>query len=151
MLNNNFILLTDYKNENNQLHSFELKNHKRINNINNAKLIIILLLIINANYFYKYYFRNILYRDKYRDSDIRIDLALNDSGSILGNYNLYNLYKYEQITILISKINNWIINDNFQIFNYSEKEEFNTNYLMNLIKGKFFMILENFLFLIKKN
>ena len=170
MLNNNFILLTDYKNENNQLHSFELKNHKRINNINNAKLIIILLLIINANYFYKYYFRNILYRDKYRDSDIRIDLALNDSGSILGNYNLYNLYKYEQITILISKINNWIINDtsilnfinnlqqqtlkdiqiifilsndsdnervnlineniekndNMQIFNFSEKEEFNT-------------------------
>ena len=194
MLNNNFILLTDYKNENNQLHSYELKNHKRINNINNAKLIIILLLIINANYFYKYYFRNILYRDKYRDSDIRIDLALNDSGSILGNYNLYNLYKYEQITILISKINNWIINDtsilsfinslqqqtlkdiqiiiilpndsdssitnlinenfvkndNFQIFNYSEKEEFNTNYLMNLIKGKFFMILENFFIFDKK-
>ena len=39
MLNNNFILLTDYKNENNQLHSYELKNHKRINNINNNLIV----------------------------------------------------------------------------------------------------------------
>ena len=29
---NNFILLTDYKNENNQLYSYELKNNKKINN-----------------------------------------------------------------------------------------------------------------------
>ena len=194
MFNNKFILLTDYKNENNQLDSYELKNNKRINNINNAKLLIILLLIINTKYFYKCYSQSILDRDRCRDSDIRIDLALNDSESILGNYNLFNLYKYEQITILVFKINNWIINDtsilnfinsiqqqtlkdiqiifilpndsdnaianlitensvkndNMKIFNFSEKEEFNTNYLMNLIKGKFFMILENFIIFDKK-
>ena len=187
MFKNNFILLTDYKNENNQLYSFELKNHK---SINNAKLLIILLLIINTNYFYKNYSQSGAFRDK----DIIIDQALNDSGSILGNYNLYNLYKYEQITLLIFKINDWIINDtsilnfinnlqqqtlkdiqiifilsndsdnervnlineniekndNMQIFNFSEKEEFNTYYLMNLIKGKFFMILEKFIIFDKK-
>ena len=112
----------------------------------------------------------------------------------MGNHSLYNLYKYEQITLLIYNINDWIINDtsilifikslqqqtlkevqvifilpndsentrfdlikknikkndNMEIFNSSERKEVDIYYLINLIRGKFLMILEKFIIFNKK-
>jgi len=190
MLNNNFILLNDYQNEANKLSSFKLENTKSFNNKNIAKLLIILLLIININYFCKY---NFSYREN-EDNNLKISLLLNDPGSVMQNYSLYGIEKYEQITLLISQINDWNINDTsilnfidnlqqqtlrdiqiiFILSNDSEnsivnlikvntqkddrievifpiaKEEFLSFYLMNLIKGKFIMIVEKFTVFDKK-
>jgi lipopolysaccharide biosynthesis glycosyltransferase len=114
---------------------------------------------------------------------------LNDYGSIMGNHSLYKFYKYDQISLLISGINNWKIDDKsilkfidgiekqtlkeiqiifilpndlknhrvnlikisihkkkkMQIFTQTEKEELDNYYLMNLIKGKFILIVDKFI------
>ena len=119
---------------------------------------------------------------------------MNDYGSIMSDHSLYGLFKYEQISLLISDINNWKVNDksilnfidslkqqtledvqiifilpknlkkskfNFikkniqnnnkmEIFSPTSNKEYDTYYLMNLIKGKFIMIIEKFIIFDKK-
>ena len=121
-------------------------------------------------------------------------MKLNNNKNIMSNYSLYKLYKYEQISLLISGINNWKINDTLllifidslknqtlkelqiifilrnekknhrynlikehiynddkmKIFSPSENEELNNYYLMDLITGKFIIILEKFIIFNKK-
>ena len=149
------------------------------------------MLIIIIKCFSKYSFNYV--ESEY--NSIRMDLILNDSGSIMKNYSLFELIKYEQITLLITQINNWKINDtsilNFidslqqqtlkdiqiifilsndseistvnlikantknderiEIIFHIENDEFITFYLMNLIKGKFIMILEKLIIFDKED
>ena len=178
MLYNKFILLYNFKNENEQFSTNELKfNHNIINNI--CKSLTLLILFIN------FYLLNrfCLFLQKEEDNEIQNELILNDCGSRLGNYSLYNLYKYEQITLLVNGIVNKELNNtsllNFidnleqqtlkevqtifilpknskskfissniqkhqqlEIFYSTGNLEIDEFYLMNLIKGKFTMILE---------
>ena len=38
-------------------------------------------------------------------------MGLNNKKSIMGNYSLYKLYEYDQISLLIFGINNWKIDE----------------------------------------
>ena len=184
-----FILLNNYKNDITQFSSYEIKNNQNIINAINLKILFILSLIINVYFFYRSYLLFV----ECEDNDKRNDLKLNDYGRIMNNYSLYNLYKYEQISLLIYGINTWKINEQsilkfidsikeqtlkeiqtifilpknaknsrinliktnihknkkMQIFIQTENEEFDTYYLMNLIKGKFILILNKFIILDK--
>ena len=106
MFKKNFILLNNYNNDNYQFSSYDSLNYKDINEII-RKLIIILLLIFNANLLNNFH----LFLDEYKDNNIRNNLKLNIHESVMGNHSLYKLYKYEQISLLISGVNNWKIND----------------------------------------
>ena len=172
------ILLSNYKNEKNQ---FSLNEYKFIDNI--SKIFITVLLIVNI-YLLNQYRSSVFLA--YEDNNHQKNLKLNDYGSIMSGYSLYDLFKYDQITVIINEINNWGINDtsllnfidNFkqqtlkdiqiifvlpsiednskyifiknisqnndkiEIFIRTEKNENDTYYLMNLIKGKFILILE---------
>ena len=106
MLYNKFILLYNFKNENEQFSTNELKfNHNIINNI--CKSLTLLILFIN------FYLLNrfCLFLQQEEDNEIQNELILNDCGSRLGNYSLYNLYKYEQITLLVNGIVNKELNN----------------------------------------
>ena len=182
-----FILLNNNKNDNIHFSASEIRNDHDINNTS-PKLFILLLLIINF-YILKLYISVLLKCD---DKNFYVDL--NDYGSTMSNYSLYELYKYEQITLLINEIYNWEINDksllnfidclkkqtlkdlqiifilpnetkpiiydtiksnineckNMEVFTPTENQEFNINYLMNLIKGKFTMIFDKFVKLSEK-
>ena len=147
------------------------------------------MLTINLELFY----RHCLLPEEDKDY-IEINMKLNNNKNIMGDYSLYKLYKYEQISLLISGINNWKINDTLllifidslknqtlkelqiifilpnekenhrynlikthiyndnrmKIFSLSENEELNNYYLMDLITGKFIIILEKFIIFNKK-
>ena len=180
MFKNNFILLRNFKNDHQQFSSIELKNNNKIND-NISKLLALALLIVIFYLFGK----NRIFKLGFEDLFDNNDLKLNDYGSIMKNYSLYTLYKYDQITLLINGIINWNINEesllNFinnlnqqtledlqiifiipkdkkydfiekkikknkkmQIFSQTNNYESDTFYLMNMIKGKFIMILEKF-------
>ena len=190
MFKKNFILLNNYNNDNCQFSSYDSLNYKDINEII-RKLIIILLLIFNANLLNNFH----LFLDEYKDNNIRNNLKLNIHESVMGNHSLYKLYKYEQISLLISGVNNWKINDTsllifinslrqqtlkeiqiifilrdekenqivnsikkyikgdnkIKLFSASESIELDNYYLMDLIRGKFIMIIEKFIILEKKD
>lgn len=185
MFKNRFILLNNYKNDKTQFLSSDIKNNQSIININNVKILFILLLIIHIYFFY----HHDLFCEVNEDNDIRNNINLNDYGSIMSNHSLYNMYKYDQISLLISGINNWQINDKLilkfidiieeqtlkeiqtiiilpnnlknsivnlikiyihqkkkmQIFTQTKNEELDNYYLMNLIKGKFLLIVDKFI------
>ena len=108
MFKNKFILLKNYKNDTNQFTSFtsyELNNIKIFNEFI-IKLLIILLLIANIYLFNQFQ----LTFDEFQNNNER-NKKLTNHISIMGDYSLYKLYKYEQISLLISGINNWKIND----------------------------------------
>ena len=65
------------------------------------------MLTINLELFY----RHCLLPEEDKDYNIEINMKLNNNKNIMGDYSLYKLYKYEQISLLISGINNWKIND----------------------------------------
>ena len=186
-----FILLNNYKNDYNQIFFYETKNKKIINNENILKIFIILLLIVISKFFYQY----CTFFEEYKDSITKVDFHLNDVENIMGNYSLYNLYKYDQISLIIFEIDKWKVNDasilnfidnlekqtlkeiqiifvlskdlntsryNFiktniqnqkkiKTFFQTKNIEFDSYYLMNLIKGKFIIILENYIILKKKD
>ena len=102
-----FIILNNVKNDAEQFSIFESRNKQNIINNNNAKLYILLLLIINF-YLLKLYLFNLRNNEKI---DLQIDL--NDYENILSNRSLYNLYKYNQISILITGLKNLNINETF--------------------------------------
>ena len=184
MFRNNFILLHNFKNDYQQFSSVELKNNNKIINDNISKLLALALLIV---IFYLFGINRIFKLGFFDDDN---DLKLNDYGSIMKNYSLYPLYKYDQITLLINGIINWNINEesllNFinnlnqqtledlqiifilpkdkkydfiekkimknkkmQIFSPTKNLESDTFYLINMIKGKFVMILEKLVLLAK--
>ena len=84
--------------------------------------------------------------------------SINKNNSIMGNYTLCSLY--DQITILVDDIINWKI-DNKSLLNFFDNmieqtlkdfqfifilpKDSKYKYLMNLIRGKFIMILEKFI------
>ena len=189
MFKYNFILLKNNKNGNNNFYLNEIKNNQNFNNVSIIKLSLFLLLIINFRLFHQY----LSFQKDFKDNNNPGEINLNDYGSNMNNYSLYELYKYEQITLLISGINNWKINEQYLlnfinsleqqtlkeiqiifilyntsnlinnlitkytqinekmvIFSPSENLEFNIIYLMNLIKGKFIMFLENLIIFEKK-
>ena len=189
MFKNYFILLNSNKTNIHQFSSDGLKKNRMINEII-IKLFIIIILIINAKFFYQNYSSF----EECKNNNIENNIKLNNTKSIMGNYSLYKLYKYDQISLLVSGINNWNINDTLlltfidslrqqtlnelqiifilpnekenhrvnlvknhtyndnkiKIFSPSENEELNNYYLMDLIKGKFIMILEKFIIFNKK-
>ena len=102
-----FILLNNYKNDYNQIFFYETKNKKIINNENILKIFIILLLIVISKFFYQY----CTFFEEYKDSITKVDFHLNDVENIMGNYSLYNLYKYDQISLIIFEIDKWKVND----------------------------------------
>lgn len=180
-----FILLNNYKNNVNQFSYLDLNDNRDFIKDNIVKLLLIISLIINFCFFEKYIFLC----QEFESNQNPGDIALNDKGRIMSSRSLYDLYKYDQISILISGINNWQINDNsflnfinslkqqtlkeiqiifilqtklnthisdlvkknvqnnnhFEIFTTTENSQLDFNYLMNLIKGKFVMILEKFI------
>ena len=71
MFKKNFILLNNYNNDNYQFSSYDSLNYKDINEII-RKLIIILLLIFNANLLNNFH----LFLDEYKDNNIRNNLKL---------------------------------------------------------------------------
>ena len=106
MFKNHFILLNNYKADTYHFTSYELKKNKIINEII-IKLLIIFLLIINLEFYYNC---NLLHEED-KDNNMGNIIKLNNNENIMGNYSLYKLYKYEQISLLICGINNWKIND----------------------------------------
>ena len=189
MFKSHFILLNNYKTDTFQFTSHELRKNQVINETI-LKLLIIILLTINLELFY----RHCLLPEEDKNYNIEINMKLNNNKNIMSNYSLYKLYKYEQISLLISGINNWKINDTLllifidslknqtlkelqiifilrnekknhrynlikehiynddkmKIFSPSENEELNNYYLMDLITGKFIIILEKFIIFNKK-
>ena len=152
--------------------------------------LLFILLIFNFYFFCNYF----TLLEKYKDIALSKNLKLNDYGKIMSNHSLYKLYKYEQITLLISEINNCKINEEsllkfigsikeqtlkeiqiifilpndaknkkvnlikkniqknnkIQIFYRTENEELDNYYLMNLIKGKLILFLEQLFIFDKK-
>jgi lipopolysaccharide biosynthesis glycosyltransferase len=107
MFKNKFILLNNYKNDITQFSHYELKNNQNIINENILKILFTLLLIFNAYFYCQYYLPFI----ETEENDSKNHLKLNDYGRIMSNHSLYELYKYEQISVLIYGIDNWKIND----------------------------------------
>jgi len=190
MFKNKFILLNNFKNNNGQ---FLLRNDYKIINSIISKLLIVFLLI--TNFYLLHQNKNILLKikeNKRKDdnkNDNKNEISLNDHESIMGEYSLYNLYKYDQISLIIYGIINWKVNDsnllnfidclkkqtlkelqiifimstnlnsqkynlikkniknheNIEIFSQKQDIESDINYLMNLIKGKFTMIINKFI------
>ena len=177
-----FILLNNVKNDFEQISHIEIRNEQSII-INKEKLFILLLLIL---IFYSW--KRWVFNSRINEESI-FSIDLNDYNNIMSNHSLYNLYKYDQISLLIFGMNHWEINntsllnfieslkrqtlkdfqitivlpkelnsskytliqseikssDKIEIFTPSENQELNTNKLMNLIKGKFTMIIDKFI------
>jgi hypothetical protein len=172
MFKNNFILLGNFKNDNEQFSTFEIINNNKINNENISKLLALISLIAI------FYFLS-----GYTYFDEENNLKLTDYGSIMKNYSLYPLYKFDKITLVINGIINWKIkessllnfidnlnkqtleelqiiffipkdnkydfikkmitkNKKMKIFSPSQNLESDTFHLMNIIKGKFVMYIE---------
>ena len=112
MFKNKFILLNNFKNNNGQ---FLLRNDYKIINSIISKLLIVFLLI--ANFYLLHQNKNKLLKikeNKRKDdnkNDNKNEISLNDHESIMGEYSLYNLYKYDQISLIIYGIINWKVND----------------------------------------
>ena len=182
MFKNKFILLKNDKKGNDKYFLYEIKN----NNINEiiTKLLIISSLIVIINLIYHFH----LFFEEKKNNHMKNNQRLNNNESIMGNDSLYKLYKYEQISLLISGINNWKINDKLllifinslkhqtlkdiqtifilpdgkenqrinlvkksldnnkkmKILSLTGNVESDNYYLMNSIRGKFIMIIENF-------
>ena len=100
-----FILLNNVKNDFYDFSLSDSKNeHSIINKNNNFKLLILLLLMINLHIL-KFYPPSI---PSYEDNIFQIDL--NEQYRIMSNYSLYNIYKYDQISLLFYGITNLKIN-----------------------------------------
>lgn len=177
MFKNNFILLRNFKNDNEQLSTFEIINNNKINNENISKLLALISLIAIFYLLSGYTF-----------FDEENNLKLTDYGSIMKNYSLYPLYKFDKITLVINGIINWKIkessllnfidnlnkqtleelqiiffipkdnkydfikkmitkNKKMKIFSPSQNIESDTFHLMNMIKGKFVMYIEKLVML----
>ena len=107
MFKNNFILLNRYKNGLTKFSLNELKYEQSIINNNNLKFLLILLLTILF-----YIFGQNDFLDKDSEDNISLNnFKLNDNESVMHNYSLYNLYKYNQISILITLVNERKIDD----------------------------------------
>ena len=100
MFKNNFILLRNFKNDNEQLSTFEIINNNKINNENISKLLALISLIAIFYLLSGYTF-----------FDEENNLKLTDYGSIMKNYSLYPLYKFDKITLVINGIINWKIKE----------------------------------------
>ena len=101
-----FILLNNVKNEADQFSHIELRNEQGIININKEKLFILILLI-----FIFYTLKRCLINSRNFEGSIFYS-DLNDYENIMGHHSLYNLYKYNQISLIIFGINHWEINNN---------------------------------------
>ena len=110
MYKHRFILLNNYKidndNNNKPFLLYEIKNGEIIINENILKIFIIFLLIIIFKCS-----KNYLFFEENKGNDIKLGLKLNDFHSTMGNYSLYGLYKYEQISLLIFGIEKWKTNE----------------------------------------